>query len=138
MVEPVSITAAAIVAALTAGVSAGVGKVGENVIADAYQGLKGLLKRKFGENSEVVKAAETIEEDPGSEWRKGMLEEKAKVAGVDQDPEVRRVAEELLEQLKAQPGGEQHVQNAIGSYIAQADRGSTATVSIDRPEDERV
>src|SRR5215217_4932370 len=116
MVEPVSVTAAAIVAALTAGIGAGAGKVGESVIADAYQGLKGLLKWRFGDNSEVVKAAETMEEDPGSEWRKGMLEERVKASGADRDPDVRRAAQELLEQIKAQPGGEQHVQNAIGSY----------------------
>ncbi len=40
----------------------------------------------------------------------------------------------LLEQIKAQPGGEQHIQNAIGSYIAQADHGGTATVTVNHPE----
>ena len=133
--EPVSITAAAIVAAVTAGIGAGAGKVGENVLVDAYQGLKGLLKRKFGENSEVVKAADSLEAKPDSTGRKQMLEEEVEASGADRDPEVRQAAQELLEQLKALPGGEQHVQNAIGSYIAQADRGSAAEVRVNRSQE---
>ena len=41
----------------------------------------------------------------------------------------------MLDSLKAQPGGEQHIQNAVGNYIAQADHNSTATVNIDASEE---
>ena len=130
--EPVT---TAIVAALAAGVIKGVGKVGENVLGDAYAGLKATLKRKFGGDSEVVKAVDNLEAKPDSTGRKEMLKEEVEAAGADQDPDVRRAAQQLLEQLKAQPGGEQHIQNAIGSFIAQADRGGTATVNVDRPRE---
>jgi hypothetical protein len=134
--EPITFTA--IVAALSAGVATGAGKVVENTLVDAYRGLKATLKRKFGDDSEVVKAVDTVEEEPESNWRQGMLKEKLERAGADQDPEVRQAAEQLSELVKRQPGGEQHVQYARGSNIAQADRGSTATVNVDssreRPE----
>jgi hypothetical protein len=129
--EPITFTA--IVAALGI-IAEGAGRaVGQNLATDAYEKLKATLKRKFGDDSEVVKAVDTIEDHPKSDWRQGMLKEKLEHAGADQDPEVRQAAQELLDRIKTQPGGEQHVQSAIGSYIAQADRGSTATVNVDRP-----
>jgi len=94
-----------------------------------------MLQRKFANNSEVVEAVDKLEKKPDSEGRKGMLKEELEDAGVDHDPEVRQVAQELLKQLEAQPGGEAHIQNAVGSYIAQADRGSSAEVNINRPEE---
>ncbi len=131
--DPITFTA--IVAALSAGVASGGGKVVENVLVDAYTGLKMVLKRKFGDDSEVVEAVDKLEKDPNSDWRQGMLKEMLEDAAVDQDPEVRQVAQELLKQLQAQPGGEAHVQNAVGSYIAQADRRSTAEVNINRAKE---
>jgi hypothetical protein len=128
--DPITFTA--IVAALSAGVATGAGKVVENALVDAYQGLKSTLKRKFGEDSEVVKAVDTVEEDPNSDWRQGMLKEKLERAGVDQDPEVRKAAEQLREQVERQPGGERHVQIIRGNYNAMADRGGRASVRINR------
>jgi hypothetical protein len=128
--DPITFTA--IVAALSAGVATGAGKIVENALVDAYQGLKSALKRKFGDDSEVVKAVDTVEEDPKSDWRQGMLKEMLERAGADQDPEVRKAAEQLREQVERQPGGDKHVQYAHGSNIAQADRGSTSTVNVDR------
>ena len=40
-------------------------------------------------------------------------------------------------EIQAQPGGQQHVQSAIGSYIAQADRGSTAQVHVNQPRESK-
>ena len=131
--DPVTFTA--IVAAISAGLGTGVSKVGESALVDTYQGLKAMLQRTFGNNSEVVEAVDKLEKKPDSEGRKGMLKEELEDAGVDHDPEVRQVAQELLKQLEAQPGGEAHIQNAVGSYIAQADRGSSAEVNINRPEE---
>lgn len=131
--EPITFTA--IVAALTAGAIAGFSQAaGENLFVDAYGRLKDTLKRKFGDESEVVNAVDNLEPKPDSTGRQGQLNEELDAAGADQDPDVRRAAQELLDQLKAQPGGETHIQNAVGNYIAQADRGSTATVNINRPE----
>jgi len=131
--EPITVTA--IVAALSAGVAMGAGKVVENALVDAYQGLKAALKRKFGDDSEVVKAVDQLEQQPDSEGRKGMLQEEVEAVGADEDPDIRQAAQQLLELLKVQPGGEEHIQHARGSYIAQADRGSTATVDVNRSGD---
>jgi hypothetical protein len=132
-VDPITFTA--IVAALSAGVATGVGKVVESAVVDAYQGLKATLRRRFGDDSDVVEAVDKLEQKPDSEARKALLQEEVEAAGVDRDPEVRKAAQDLLDRVEAQPSGEQHVQYARGSYIAQADRGSTAEVRVNRPEE---
>jgi hypothetical protein len=126
-----------ITAAILAALSAGGGTVAGHALVDAYNGLKSTLKRKFGEDSEVVKAVDIVEEEPKSEWRQGMLKEKVERAGADQDPEVRKAAQELLDRVKQQPDGEKYVQQyARGTGIAQAEGGSTATVgNVNQPND---
>jgi hypothetical protein len=90
--------------------------------------------RKFGEQSEVAKAVDGVEARPDSAGRKQTLAEEVAAARAERDPEVRQAAQALLEQLQAHPGGERHIQQATCSYIAQADRASTASVNVGRPE----
>jgi|SRR5215217_3274183 len=126
----------AILAAIAQGIITGAAQaVGENPINDAYQKLKAILKGKFGNDSDIVEAVDKVEERPDSEVRKELLKEEVEIAGVDQDPEVRQAAQELLDRLRAQPSGEQHIQSAEGSYIAQANHGSTAEVRVNRTEE---
>lgn len=104
--DPISL---AIVAAVTAGVA----KVGEQAIADAYAGLKELLKRKFGAESKVVKAAEEVEANPQSKNRPGTLSEEVVAAKADQDPEILKAAEALLSKLKETPGGQTIINQTV-------------------------
>lgn len=131
--EPITTTA--IIAALAAGVIKSAASVGEKVLVDGYAALKALLQRKFGGQSKVIRAVEDLEAKPDSEGRKLTLKEEVEEAKADEDSEIRQAAEALLEQLKAQPGGRQHIQNAVGSYIAQADRQSTAQVRVNQPNE---
>ena len=117
---------AAIIAAVTVGVSA----VEKKVFVDAYETLKNLIKKKFGMQSKLVQAVEDLEAKPDSSARKEMLKEEVATAKADQDPDLRKAAETLLKQISTQSGGAQHIQNAIGSYIAQAERGSSANVNV--------
>lgn len=127
------ITTAAIVAALAAGIVKSAGSVGEKVLVDSYAALKGLLQRKFGGESKLAKAVDDLEAKPDSDGRKLTLKEEVGEAKADEDPEIRQAAQALLDQLQAQPGGQQHIQHAMGSYIAQADRQSTAQVHVNQP-----
>jgi hypothetical protein len=131
--EPITFTA--ILGALSVIAAGAGGAVGQNLATDAYEKLKATLRRRFGDDSDLVEAVDKLEQKPDSQGRKQTLQEEVEASGVDQDPEVRQAAQELLDQVRAQPGGEQHIQNAIGSYIAQADRGSTATVNVNQPKD---
>lgn len=125
----------AIVAAITAGVTSGAADIGKKALVDTYEALKSLLKTRFGTSSQVVKAVEDLEGTPDSKGRQQTLQEEVSKVHADQDPDLQQAAQQLLDQLHSLPGGEQHIQQAIGHYIAQADRGSTATVNVNRTKE---
>ncbi len=122
-----------ITGAIVAAIMAGVTKTGENIVVDAYNGLKELLRRKFGQQSDLLQAIAGVESKPDSAGRRTMLQEEIAAVGASQYPEIGQAAAELLEKISAQPGGAQHIQNIVGNYNAQADRGSTATVNVNPP-----
>jgi len=129
-VDPISI---AIIAAISAGLVKGVSTVGENVLVDAYEGLKSLIKRKFGHESDVAKAVDAVEAKPDSAGRQQTLSEEIVAAKADQDAEIVKAAQALQDLIKSLPSGGQNIQQAQGSYIAQAQDHSTSSVNIGTP-----
>jgi hypothetical protein len=132
--EPIT---AAIIAALTAGAASGVTEAAKKAISDGYSGLKALINKKFGGKSDVTDAIEKLQVKPESPGRQQTLAEELKAINASADPELLGVAQSLLELIKAVPQGEQHIQKAVGTGIAQADRGSTASVSFAAPPPKR-
>ncbi len=129
--EPVT---TAILSALAVGATAGVTDSAKKLVSDGYQALKGLLKGKLGAESKVVEAVEKLEEDPSSPgWQASVSKEIDKVKA-ELGPEINASAEALLEAIKELPLGEQHIQTATGDYIAQAQEGSTATVTVNKKD----
>jgi hypothetical protein len=127
------IVANAIVAALSAGAVAGTTDTAKSAIADAYQGLKSLIKKKFGDHSEAAEAIDKLEAKPDSDGRKKTLVEELEAVNSASDPELVSAAQSLLVLIRALPQGEKHIQVAQGTGIAQADRSSTATVTMHAP-----
>jgi hypothetical protein len=132
--EPIT---AAIIAALTAGAASGLTEAAKKVISDGYSGLKALINKKFGAKSDVTDAMEKLQAKPESPGRQQTLAEELKATNATADPELLGAAQSLLELIKAVPQGEQHIQNAVGTGIAQADRGSRASVSFAAPPPKR-
>jgi hypothetical protein len=126
-VDPIS---AAIIAALAAGAASGATDVAKSALVDGYIGIKNLIKKKWGGDSDVSKAVQQLQDKPDSDARKAMLVEEVKAAKIAEDPELTTMAQSLLSLIKSMPDGGKHIQTATGTGIAQADRGSTATVSI--------
>ena len=123
----------AIVAAISAGAVTGATDTAKSAIADAYEGLKSLVKKKFGHDSDAAEAIDKLEAKPESGARKEVLAEELKAVNSASDPELVSAAQSLLSLIKALPQGEKHIQVARGTGIAQADRGSTATVTMHAP-----
>ena len=128
--EPVT---TAIIAALIAGAASGVTEAAKKAISDGYSGLKALISKKFGSNSGVSDAVAQLEATPDSPKRQQTLAEELKTTNASADPELLSAAQSLLDLIKTLPQGEQHIQKAVGTGIAQADRGSTASVSFAAP-----
>jgi len=76
--------------------------VAKDVIKDGYEALKSALKKKFGEESDVVSAVEQLEKKPDSEGRKSMLQEEVENAKIYNDPQMVKLAEELLKHLETE------------------------------------
>jgi hypothetical protein len=124
------ILANAIIAAVSAGAAAGATDTAKKAVADAYDALKSLVRTKFGSSSEAAVAIDKLEAKPDSDGRKQTLDEELRSVKAASDPELISAAQSLMELIRALPQGEQSIQFAMGSGIAQADHGSTATVTL--------
>lgn len=83
-----------ILAALAAGVASGAGETVTQVIKDGYEGLKGLLRRKFANNQKALQALADHEEDP--ETYEKPLAKQLRETGADTDPDVLASAQQLV------------------------------------------
>jgi hypothetical protein len=80
-------------------------------VKDAYDGLKTVIRRKWGEASPLAKAVEELEGNPKSKGQALVLEEKVAEFKAAEDTDVMRALAKLVSQLKeANIGGE-----AVGS-----------------------
>ncbi len=120
----------AIGAALLAGVVKSAGAVAEKTIVEGYDALKALIQRKFGAGSSVSKAIDSVEAKPDFVSCQQVLSEEITASKADQDPEILKAAQNLLEHVKANPGGSSYIQQASGTGIAQAQDYSTASVNM--------
>jgi hypothetical protein len=98
---------------ITTALIAGVAKLAEPAVKDGYEGLKALLKRKFGEKSEVIAAVESVEQKPESAGRRETLAEEVLAVKAPEDPEIVAAAQALVGTIQASGGSTvvtQHVQ----------------------------
>lgn len=124
---------AAIVGAVAAGLLQGAGDVSKQVLVDGYRRLTAMLAGRFGDRSDVVLAVEAVQARPDSVARREVLAEEVSRSGADRDDEIMATARDLLTHLQQDPAVASSVQQAIGSYIAQADRHGHAEVNVDTP-----
>jgi disulfide oxidoreductase YuzD len=76
-------------------------------VKDAYEGLKAVIRRKWGEAAPISKAIAAIEEDPKSKAQAAVLEEKVGAVKAADDAEVAQALQRLVEQMKTNGiGGE--------------------------------
>lgn len=89
--EPLSLIMAALVA--------GAAKAAGDAAPDAYQGLKALIKRKFGGEPKAEMVLEEHESDP--ETYEAPLKKKLLEAGADRDEEILAAARKLLDEMES-------------------------------------
>jgi hypothetical protein len=76
-------------------------------VKDAYEGLKAVIRRKWGDAAPISKAISALEEDPKSKAQAAVLEEKVGAVKASEDADVLQALKALLEQMKAHGiGGE--------------------------------
>jgi hypothetical protein len=76
-------------------------------VKDAYEALKAVIRRKWGDTAPISKAVSALEEDPTSKAQAAVLEEKVAAVKATDDPEVAQALRQLVEQMKTHGiGGE--------------------------------
>jgi hypothetical protein len=100
-----------ITAALVAAIAAGATKVGKTAVVDAYNGVKALIQRKFGQ-TELPVAIEYLEKKPESKGRQETVKEEIEMAKADKDPEIIKEIEKLIEVIQQTP----NVHEKLGKY----------------------
>src|SRR5690349_2301385 len=69
-------------------------------VKDAYERLKAVICRKWGDATTVAKAIAALEEDPKSKAQAAVLEEKLEAVKAAEDAEVLQALHRLAEQMK--------------------------------------
>ena len=87
---------------ITTAIVAALANLSKDAIKDSYVALKAALKKKFGETSDVVDAVDKLEKKPDSEARKATVQEEVEIAKVNDDPEILKLAQDLLDKIKEQ------------------------------------
>jgi disulfide oxidoreductase YuzD len=96
-----------ITAAILAVLPALASDVVKSGVKDAYEGLKAVIRRKWGDAAPISKAIAAIEEDPKSKAQAAVLEEKVGAVKAVEDAEVAQALRQLVEQMKTHGiGGE--------------------------------
>lgn len=111
---------------------AGAAKAAGETVPDAYKGLKALIQKKFAsqpkpEADKAVMVLEEHEKDP--ETYEAPLKKKLAEAGADKDEEILKAAQELLNQVKEQPGGQQIINQTV-SHVKYAATSGSGNASI--------
>lgn len=100
-----------------------------NALGAAYEKVKMIFSEKYGEESPTVRAIDDLERSPESAGRRMLLSEALSATDLVSDPEVKS-ALLALESAIERVEGTNTSQHAAGRNIAQADRQSTASVTI--------
>jgi len=124
--DPISM----IIAALGAGALAATKDTAGTAVKDAYQGLKTLIKKKL--EGDVLGQAMVDAKPEEIKQAEGLLKDKITKAGADKDAEIIQAAQELLNQVKEQPGGQQIITQTISNvkYAATSGSGSASISGI--------
>ena len=105
----------------------------KSAVKDAYDGLKAVIRRKWGDAAPIAKAVTALEEDPGSKAQASVLQEKVAATKATEDPEVLQALHKLVEQMKAQDIGGEAVSkiqfNMSGGVVQGVAGAKTVTVT---------
>jgi hypothetical protein len=120
-----------IVTAIVAGAAVAAKDTAAQAVKDAYEGLKTLIKRKFGGEpnaGDLDAAMRQVEKKPEDQSRQNVLKDELQAAKVDQDADVIKLAQALVEVVRQrEPAAMQNVHVSVtGSGAAAVGPGAQA------------
>jgi len=128
---------------ITAAILAVLPGLASDAVKGAYEGLKAVIRRKWGEDAPIAKAITALEQDPQSKAQAGVLEEKVVAVKAAEDPEVAKALRQLLEQMKAHGVGREavakiqlNISGGVVQGIAGAENVQITTMTFGTPPKE--
>ena len=109
--------------------SAVLADLSKDTVKGSYKVLKDALKKRFGAQSDLADAVDKLEKRPHSEGRKATVQEEVSLAKVNDDPELLKLAQDLLDELKAQSNPQTLINQNI-SNVKYAATSGTGPASI--------
>jgi hypothetical protein len=98
---------------ITLAIIGALGKLSESVIKDSYEALKAAIARKCGVDSDITQAVDHLEKRPESTGRLETLKEEIQNAKLIENPEILKLATELVSKLKELPDGERIINQTV-------------------------
>lgn len=105
------------------------GNFATDAITAAYKSLKNALTKKHGQDSDLVDAVNKLEKTPDRDDRKATVQAEVEIAKANDDAELVKLAQDLLNQLKEQPGGMSAINQTVNAKYAATSGTGNATVS---------
>lgn len=94
------------------------------IVKDSYTALKALVAKKWGSKNSVSDALEQLERKPGSDGRRGVLQEELAAAGAPEHADLVAIASQLLEVVRTTEAGgrvissvQQHVSGSHNAVV---------------------
>jgi hypothetical protein len=91
--------------AITTAVLAALPALAVDAVKSAYESLKAVIRRKWGDAAPIAKAISALEQDPSSKAQAAVLQEKILAVAAPADRDVAQALHVLVEQLKARKIG---------------------------------
>lgn len=76
--------------------------ISKDAVKDGYDALKGALQKRFGDKRDLIDAVDKLEQKPDSPARQAIVQEEMETAKINDDPDLVRLAQELLKQLNTE------------------------------------
>lgn len=108
---------------ITTAIISGIASIGKVVIKGGYTALKNHLIEKLGAESDLIDAVERYEKKPDSEARKAAIQEEVELSGVENHPDMVKLARDLIEQIKQQPGGQDIINQSQTNTVSNVNVG---------------
>jgi hypothetical protein len=108
---------------ITTAIVAALANLSQDACKDGYVALKDALKKKFGDKSDLVDAVDKLEKKPDSEARKATVQEEVEIAKVNDDPDILKLVQDLLDKIKQQPGGREIINQTQTNTVSGVNVG---------------
>ncbi|QSV63435.1 MAG: hypothetical protein HEQ26_12475 [Dolichospermum sp. DL01] len=108
---------------ITTAVVAALANLSKDVIKDSYGALKDGLKKKLGNNSDLMDAIDKLEKNPDSEGRKATLQEEVQTSKVSDDRDILKLVQNLLDKITEQPGGKEIIKQTQTNTVTNVNVG---------------